>query len=313
MIAVRNLQKRYGDTRAVDDVTFDVASREVLGFLGPNGAGKTTTMRILTGYIPPTGGTATVAGFDVQRQPLEVRRRIGYLPESAPLYEDMGVLDYLRYVAEMRGYRAGERRSRVARVVEQCGLGEALAKNIGQLSKGYRQRVGLAQAMVHEPEILVLDEPTSGLDPNQIIEIRSLIRDLGREKTVILSTHILPEVSATCGRVVIIAHGRLVGSGTPEDLMREASGGAGVVVGLRGTGEAMEAGLRALEGVRDVVFTGAKAEVLGYRLVPGDGVSLGSLSEEVAALAVREGWGLRELRPESASLEDVFRDLTRGE
>jgi ABC-2 type transport system ATP-binding protein len=313
MISVDHLAKRYGSTVAVGGVSFTVETGEVLGFLGPNGAGKTTTMRILTGFIPPDEGSAVLAGFDVTRQPLEVRRRIGYLPESAPLYEDMGTVDYLLYVAEMRGFDKAEARGRVARMVDQCGLGPALTKNIGQLSKGFRQRVGLAQALIHEPDILVLDEPTTGLDPNQIIEIRSLIKEIGRQKTIILSTHILPEVSATCDRVIIISGGRLVGSGTPDELSRRAGGGQGVTVVLRADGADVEGGFKTLETADGVDFLGPEGEGLRYRVRARNGVDLGRLAEAVSGMAALRGWALRELRPESASLEDVFRELTTGE
>lgn len=313
MISVNGLVKRYGSTLAVDDVSFEVKRGEVLGFLGPNGAGKTTTMRMLTGYLPPDGGGATLAGYDIREASLEVRRRIGYLPESAPLYEDMGTVDYLLYAAEMRGIPARTRRQRVAHAVEVCGLAPALTKNIGQLSKGYRQRVGLAQALVHEPDILILDEPTSGLDPNQIVEIRSLIKEIGREKTVILSTHILPEVSATCDRVIIIARGRLVGSGTPEELVSRAAGGIGVVVALRGDGGEIERGLAHADHAAGVDFLGAEGNALQYRVRGTQGADPRKLAESVSGLAALRGWALSELRTESASLEDVFRDLTQGE
>jgi ABC-2 type transport system ATP-binding protein len=313
MISVDRLVKRYGRTVAVDGVSFTVQRGEVLGFLGPNGAGKTTTMRILTGFIPPDEGTATLAGHDVVESPLEVRRRIGYLPENAPLYEDMGTLEYLAYVGDMRAIPRVEVRPRLARIVDVCGLGPAVGKKIGQLSKGFRQRVGLAQAMIHEPDILVLDEPTSGLDPNQIIEIRNLIRTIGREKTVILSTHILPEVSATCGRVIIIAKGRLVASGTPEELSRQAAGGVAVTVSLRGEGSDMEGGLHALSVAQGVEFLGRDGEALRYRVRAQDGVDAGRLAEAVSALAALRGWALRELTPRTVSLEDVFRELTTRE
>jgi gliding motility-associated transport system ATP-binding protein len=313
MITVQNLVKRYGDTLAVDGVTFTVERGEVLGFLGPNGAGKTTTMRVLTTFIPPDEGTAVLAGFDVRRQPLDVCRRVGYLPENAPLYLDMGTVDYLLYVAEMRDIPRGDVRQRVRKVVEVCGLGPALAKNIGQLSKGFRQRVGLAQAMIHEPDILILDEPTSGLDPNQIVEIRSLIKEIGREKTVILSTHILPEVSATCGRVIIISNGKLVGSGTPESLASQAVGGVGVSVVLRGNGEDIESGLCSLDVAGRIQFVGAESDALRYRVEAGNGIDANRLGEAVSGLAASRGWRLRELRPEGASLEDVFRELTTRE
>ena len=313
MISVNGLVKRYGSTLAVDDVSFEVRRGEVLGFLGPNGAGKTTTMRMLTGFLPPDGGTATLAGYDIGTHSLEVRRRIGYLPESAPLYEDMGTVDYLLYAAEMRGVPASERRARVKQTVGVCGLAPALTKNIGQLSKGYRQRVGLAQALIHQPDILIRDEPTSGLDPNQIVEIRSLIKEIGREKTVILSTHILPEVSATCDRVIIIAQGKLVGSGTPEELVSRAAGGVGVVVTLRGDGGEIERGLAHADHASAVDFLGAEGPTLRYRVRGKDGADPRKLAESVSGLAALRGWALSELRTEAATLEDVFRDLTRGE
>jgi ABC-2 type transport system ATP-binding protein len=313
MISVRNLVKRYGPTVAVDGVTFAVERGEVLGFLGPNGAGKTTTMRILTTFIPADEGVATIAGFDVRRQPLEVCRRVGYLPENAPLYEDMGTVDYLVYVAGMRGIPSPETKGRVARVIDVCGLAPAVTKKIGQLSKGFRQRLGLAQAMIHEPDILILDEPTSGLDPNQIVEIRSLIKEIGREKTIILSTHILPEVSATCGRVIIISDGKLVGSGTPEELMRRGTGSAEVSVVLRGNGAEIEGGLRSLPAIGAVSFAGEHDGGLRYRVRGAEGAETGALAEAVSGLAALRGWPLRELRAEGASLEDVFRDLTTRE
>lgn len=315
MIQVERLTKRYGPTVAVRDISFSVARGEVLGFLGPNGAGKTTTMRILTGYLPADEGSARVAGCDVATQSIDVRRRLGYLPESAPLYEEMGVTDYLEYVAEMRGYSGPERIRRVRRMIDVTGLGPMLAKNIGQLSKGFRQRVGLAQAMIHDPDLLILDEPTSGLDPNQIVEIRDLIRALGREKTVILSTHILPEVQATCSRVMIIAQGALVADDTPEGLARRAAGGREVHATFRGPGPAIEQALS--EGVGRLGrphYEGSPGEgLLRYRFAVPSGDDAARTSEEIFRLAVEKGWALTELRHDAASLEDVFRQLTGGD
>src|SRR5882672_1229031 len=224
MIEVEGLTKDYGATRAVDQVTFNVRKGEVLGFLGPNGAGKSTTMKMLTCYLAPTAGRARVAGFDVFDESLEVRRRIGYLPEDTPIYRDMTVLEYLEFAAEIRGMDPQKSQGRIKEIGGRCGLGDVAGKLVGELSKGYRQRVGLAQAMLHDPDILILDEPTSGLDPNQIVEIRSLIKEIGREKTVILSTHILPEVQATCTRIVIISGGKLVADGSPQDLRQRERG-----------------------------------------------------------------------------------------
>src|SRR4051794_3154839 len=254
MIQVENLTKDYGPTRAVDRVTFNVRKGEVLGFLGPNGAGKSTTMKMLTCFLAPTGGTAKVAGFDVFDNSLEVRQRIGYLPEDTPIYRDMTVLEYLRFAAEMRGMDQARADLRIREIGGRCGLTENAGKLVGELSKGFRQRLGLAQAMLHDPDILILDEPTSGLDPNQILEIRSPIKEIGREKTVILSTHILPEVQATCSRILIISGGKLVADGTPEALRaREKGGRYRVVVESNGvTREAIRDRLGSVAGVARV-------------------------------------------------------------
>ncbi|MEI6126579.1 MAG: ATP-binding cassette domain-containing protein, partial [Pseudomonadota bacterium] len=218
MIEVENLSKSYGTTKALQNISFRIEKGEVVGFLGPNGAGKSTTMRILTCYLAADSGTARIAGLDINKSPVEVKRRIGYLPENNPLYMDMGVRDYLSFIAKMRKIPSSSIKEKVARAVHTCGLESMASKDIGELSKGYRQRLGLAQALIHDPEVLILDEPTIGLDPHQIIEIRNLIKGIGREKTVILSSHILPEVSATCDRVLIISKGKIAGSGTPEEL-----------------------------------------------------------------------------------------------
>jgi ABC-2 type transport system ATP-binding protein len=225
MINAKHLAKNFGPTMALKEITFEVAKGEVLGFLGPNGAGKTTTMRILTCYHPADTGTATIAGFDVFENPLEVRKLIGYLPENNPLYTDMGIVDYLQFIAQIRGIPSSKKQNQIQYVIELCGLQNELRKDIGQLSKGYKQRVGLAQALIHDPDILILDEPTIGLDPTQIIEIRELIKSIGKEKTIILSSHILPEVSATCDRIIIINQGEIVGSGKPEEMAARAKGG----------------------------------------------------------------------------------------
>jgi len=224
MITITNLTKNYGSLIAVDDITFDVKTGEILGFLGPNAAGKTTTMKIITCYMPPTSGTVEVGDLNVFDHSIEIRRMIGYMPEDNPLYPDMNVVDYLVFVSELRGIPPSDRTRRLKHIIDLCGVGDVLHQDIGELSKGFRQRVGLARAMVHDPDILVLDEPTVGLDPNQIAEIRNLIRELGKEKTVILSTHILPEVQATCDRVVIIHQGRLVADGTPAELQSSFQG-----------------------------------------------------------------------------------------
>ena len=310
MIEVRDLTKWYGPTRAVDNVSFDVASGEVLGFLGPNGAGKTTTMRIITCYIPANGGEVRVGGHDVAGNSVEVRRKIGYLPESAPLYLDLGVVDFLEFIAQARGYQGQEVRNRIARMVETCGLGDVLHKRIGELSKGFRQRVGLAQALIHDPPVLILDEPTTGLDPSQIIEIRDLIKNLGREKTVVLSTHILPEVEATCDRVQIIHRGALVASGTPEELAAKARGSAQVYVTLKTAAAEAETALRGLSGISSISLKDEREGRVRYALTASNG---GNIEEEVFRLAVARGWTLTELHRETVSLEEIFLKLTTQE
>jgi ABC-2 type transport system ATP-binding protein len=310
MISVQNVTKRYGSVLALDDVSFEVSAGEVLGFLGPNGAGKTTTMKILTCYIVANAGTVTVAGYDVLERSLEVRRRVGYLPESVPLYSDMRVIDYLRFIARAREVPAKERTPAIARVVSECGLGPMLGAGIGELSKGYRQRLGLAQAMIHNPDILILDEATSGLDPSQIVEIRGLIREIGREKTVIFSTHVLQEVSAVCSRVLIINEGRLVADDTPEALRARASRQQTSIVQIKGPAEAVEQALRALSGVRTCRRAAADGNVHEFRVESELGVEIG---EKIFELVRDRRWTLRELRTERATLEDVFLALTKAD
>lgn len=308
MIEVEKITKSYGSNRALKGVSFEIKKGEIVGFLGPNGAGKTTTMKILTCYMPADSGRATVAGYDVFDDSLEVRRHIGYLPESAPLYSEMSVVDFLNFVGGMRGLKGQKLRKRVKEVVGLTGLPSATGKNINELSKGYRQRVGLAQALIHEPDILILDEPTSGLDPNQIKEIRELIREIGKEKTVILSTHILPEVVATCDRAVIISDGKVVASGTPSELMARGSGGDSVVTRIRGARKEVERKLGEIGGVDEVRHLDGDDSVSRFRVVskmPGD------LAEKVFDVAVANKWTLSELRHEGATLEEVFADLTR--
>jgi ABC-2 type transport system ATP-binding protein len=252
VIEVQHLTKRYGPVTAVDDVSFRVERGEILGFLGPNGAGKTTTMRILTGYMPPTEGKAIVAGFDVFDQPIEAKRRTGYLPETPPLYPDMSVLEYLQFVAKIKGVPSGERRERIQQVMKRTRIDDMASRLTGRLSKGYKQRVGLAQALIHNPDVLILDEPTAGLDPKQIIETRELIKELAGDHTIILSTHILPEVAQTCQRVVIINKGRVVAEDTPENLTHRLQGAATVRLEVRGESPDLEATLAGVPGVKTV-------------------------------------------------------------
>ncbi len=310
MIEVRNLTKCYGPTVAVNDVSFDVPGGEVVGFLGPNGAGKTTAMRMITCYLPADGGTARVAGYDTFENPVEVRRHIGYLPESAPLYLDMGVIEYLQFVSAMRGIDPTGRSGKIRQMVEVCGLGPMLRKDIGQLSKGYRQRVGLAATLIHDPDVLVLDEPTTGLDPNQIMEIRELIREIGRQKTVILSTHILPEVEATCSRVLIINEGRIIASGTTEELTRLAAGSSTFTVTIKGPAADVEPALRRLGGIESLRSLGSPVSgAVRYEVI---GPTESNLDEAIFHMVVAGGWILTELQSSVASLEQVFMRLTTG-
>jgi ABC-2 type transport system ATP-binding protein len=303
MIEVQNLTKRYGPFTAVDDVSFRAERGEILGFLGPNGAGKTTTMRVLTGYMPPTDGKAIVAGYDVLEQPIDAKRRTGYLPETPPLYPDMTVADYLAFCARIKGVPRAERAARVATAMERTRIADMAKRYCGKLSKGYRQRVGLAQALLHNPDVLILDEPTAGLDPKQIIETRRLIKELGGDHTVILSTHILPEVSQTCHRVVIINKGRVVAVDTPDNLTARLGRSSTIYVQVDTMGADAGPALASLPGVVRVTATdGGAFEV--------DAESGRDVRRELAATIVGQGWGLLELRPMRVSLEDIFLQLT---
>ena len=309
MIEVDHLSKRYGPVTAVDDVSFRVESGQILGFLGPNGAGKTTTMRILTGYMPATSGRATVAGYDVFEQPLEAKKRTGYLPETPPLYPDMTVREYLTFVAKIKGLRANIK-DRVDAVMKRTWVADMADRHCAKLSKGYKQRVGLAQAIIHNPDVLVLDEPTAGLDPKQIIETRQLIRELAGTHTIVLSTHILPEVSQTCQRVVIINKGRVVAEDSPENLTHRMHGAATVIVQTDGPPAEAEAALRNVQGV-----TGVRAEPQAAALATFevDSEKGADVRRELAAAIVTRGWGLTELRPLRMSLEEIFLTVTTEE
>lgn len=304
MIEVQGLTKYYGAIAAIDDVSFRVEKGEIIGFLGPNGAGKTTTMRILTGFTSASSGKARIAGFDVREQPLEVKRRVGYLPESVPLYPEMRVRSFLRYVAQIKEVPRSERGRDVDRVIERVGLKEVAGRTVNNLSRGYRQRVGLAQALVGNPPVLILDEPTVGLDPRQIIEIRSMIKDLAQEHTVLLSTHILPEVSMICRRVIIIHRGRIVAQDTMENLA--GTGGAGALaVDATGPAEEIERVLRSVPGVKDVGREGRSR----YLVQTADG----HVREAVARAVVEAGLGLRGLEHRTRTLEDVFVEAIASE
>ena len=313
MIEVENLSKIYGSTPAIQDVTFTVEPGEILGFLGPNGAGKTTTMRILAGYLPATSGTARIAGYDVHEDSMEVRRKIGYLPETPPLYRDMTVEGFLHFVARIKGVAAGDRPSRVNTAIERCNLVEKRKVLIRKLSKGFRQRVGIAQALVHDPPAIILDEPTVGLDPRQIIDVRNLIKSLAGEHTIILSTHILPEVSMTCSRVAIINKGRIVATNKPENLMAQFVGGAGYEIEIEGDAIELQKLLQILPGiclVEIVPDDELPPNRSLIRIVSTAGTEPG---RDIAAVTVGAGFGLHEMRRIRATLEDVFLELTTQE
>ena len=304
MINVEGLTKSYNGFQAVDGISFEVKKGQILGFLGPNGAGKTTTMKILTCYMPQSSGTVHIDGLSVLEESKEIRKKIGYLPEHAPIYADMNVVDYLQFVTEVRNIEKSKRLPAIKRVVDMCGLGEMIHKDIGELSKGYRQRVGLAQSMVHNPDILILDEPTTGLDPNQIIEIRSLIKEIGREKTVIFSTHILQEVTATCDDVMIINKGKIVAKGTPDELQANAQGKG--VLNLEIGTEASDVSEK-LSGVFGVTAVKAGSEPNTF-VVESDKDT--DVRESVFRCAVDNDWVLLGMNRYQTSLEDVFRQLT---
>ena len=310
MIEVQHLTKRYGRVTAVDDVSFRVERGEILGFLGPNGAGKTTTMRILTGYMPATEGKAIVAGFDVFDQPIEAKRRTGYLPETPPLYPDMSVIEYLDFVAKIKGVPSSGRRDRVRGAMERTRVADMANRACSKLSKGYRQRVGLAQALIHNPDVLILDEPTAGLDPKQIIETRELIKDLAGDHTVILSTHILPEVSQTCHRVVIINRGKVVAIDTPDNLTARLRGTITMYLQVDPNGADAGAALRLVPGVTRVEPADQRDGIVGFEIDSEHGQDV---RRELARTVVSSGWGLLELRPMRMSLEEIFLSLTTDE
>jgi ABC-2 type transport system ATP-binding protein len=307
VIEVQHLTKRYGPFTAVDDVSFKVERGEILGFLGPNGAGKTTTMRILTGYMPPTDGQATVAGFDVMAKPIEAKRRTGYLPETPPLYPDMTVRDYLMFCARIKGVPGADRKTRVGTVMERTRIADMASRACGLLSKGYRQRVGLAQALLHNPDVLILDEPTAGLDPKQIIETRKLIKELAGDHTIVLSTHILPEVSQTCQRVVIINKGRVVAVDTPENLTARLRGSETLYLQVDTGGADLGAAINAVPGVTRVAVAETRGQISAIEV---DSETGRDVRRELAAAVVNRGWGLLELRPMRMSLEEIFLSLT---
>jgi ABC-2 type transport system ATP-binding protein len=315
MITVNGLTKKYARTTAVDQISFEVPRGQIVGFLGPNGAGKTTTMRMLTCFLTPTGGTATVAGFDILEQPLEVKKRIGYLPETPPVYQEMRIAEYLSFVGQLKGLSGSDLRARVDYASERCAIADVREKIIGKLSKGYRQRVGLAQAIIHNPDVLILDEPTAGLDPKQINETRDLIKSLAGDHTIILSTHILPEVSQTCEKVIIINKGKIVATDSVSNLQQRARSGESVLVEVAGRNGSLDPAavqhkLEQIAGVSRVIpkADGQKRTIFEVEAIKDRGVR-----GAVARAVVESGWDLNELRPAALSLEEIFLQLTGSE
>jgi len=312
MITVNGLTKRYAHTIAVDQISFEVKQGQIVGFLGPNGAGKTTTMRMLTCFLTPTGGTATVAGFDILEQPLEVKKRIGYLPETPPIYPEMRIAEYLAFVGQLKGLSGSDLRTRVDYACERCAVADVRNKIIGKLSKGYRQRVGLAQAIIHNPDVLILDEPTAGLDPKQINETRDLIKSLAGDHTIILSTHILPEVEQTCEQVIIINKGKVIATDSVNNLQNRARGAESVIVEVAGRNGAVDSApiqslLEKVSGVSKVLFREKREARHVFEVESGKGRMVRG---DLARAVVEAGWDLNELRPSAMSLEEVFLQLT---
>jgi len=315
MIKVSQLTKRYARTTAVDQISFEVAKGQIVGFLGPNGAGKTTTMRMLTCFLPPSSGTATVAGFDVLEQPMEVKKRIGYLPETPPIYPEMETSEYLQFVGQLKGLSGVDLTKRIDYVCQRCAISDVKTRLLGKLSKGYRQRVGLAQAIIHNPDVLILDEPTAGLDPKQINETRDLIKDLAGEHTIILSTHILPEVEQTCEQVIIINKGKLVATDSVRNLQAHARGAETVLVEVAGRNSSLEipSVQIKLEQVAGVSRVLCKQQIDSRAVFEIESKKGSFVRGDVARAIVESGWDLNELRPAAMSLEEVFLQLTGNE
>jgi len=312
MIRIENLTKFYGDLKAVDDITFTINDGEILGFLGPNGAGKTTTLKMLTCFMPPSSGTIRYNDYDVQEHSMKIREMVGYLPENAPLYEYKSVREFLEYICDLRNIKGARRKDRISAIIETCGLSNVTGKDISTLSKGYRQRVGIAQAMIHEPDILILDEPTIGLDPNQVVEIRNLIKKVGEEKTVILSTHILSEVEATCNRVVIISSGKIVADGTTESLKTQMAGKSVLHLELIGDASDVERVFSDIENVEvnNVLPQGNDGDTVALDLsISGSSDVRRELSKKIT----EKGWTIIEMHLHKDNLEDVFRKLTKSQ
>lgn len=309
-VTIQNLTKKYGPQVAVDDISFQVKTGEILGFLGPNGAGKTTVMKVITGFFAPTSGNVSVGDYSVIKDPLEVKKHIGYLPEINALYPDMYIIDYLKFISALHGIPKEKTRERIYEMIRLCGLDKEKHKKIGELSKGYKQRVGLAQAMIHDPDVLILDEPSEGLDPNQIVEIRSLIKNIGREKTVILSSHILAEVEATCDRILIINNGKIVADGTAQELRKATQGEEILRVGIEeGERNDIYKALQELKTVAEVDFIEEEGSKNLFKVTGKKGMSS---KREISKLCIDKDWLVSELTPIQTKLEDIFRDLTQN-
>ena len=309
MISVKNLTKRYVNVAAVDNISFDVEDGDIVGLLGPNGAGKTTTMRILTCFMPATEGSATVAGYDVFHDSIKVRQNTGYLPENVPLYLDMRVKEYLLFRARLKKIPRRNRRKKMGDCLEMCGITDVQNQIIGTLSKGYKQRVGLADTLIHDPEILILDEPTIGLDPNQIIQIRKVIKDLGKKHTILLSTHILPEVEMICNKVIIINKGKIVAMDTPSNLMNQLKSCTSTVLEIRGDGEKIKDSISRVEGIRSVVWR-EKGDVNEFTVEAAEGKDL---REDIFKCIVKDNYILREMKRKTITLEEIFHQITTSE
>ncbi len=302
MIKVKDLTKYYGTLLAIDKISFHIEKGQIVGFLGPNGAGKTTTIRILTCFMPASAGEAQIAGFDVFTESLEVRQRVGYLPESVPMYNEMRAREYLDFRGRLRGLERSKLRNRIGYVTERCWLEDVIDRPIGQLSKGYRQRLGLADALLHDPDVLILDEPTVGLDPTQIRATRQLIKELGQRHTILLSSHILPEVEAICDRTIIISGGKVVASGSPEELRQQIREESRIIVELKGDKSQIESAISSLDSVKSVHLISSN----GYVKLAVEGNGKQDVREQISELAMRNRWNIREMRLEVASLEDFF-------
>lgn len=306
IIEVKNLTKKYGNFTAVDSISFDVGQGEIVGFLGPNGAGKSTTLRVLTGYFPPTRGNCKIMGFDMEENPIPAKTKIGYLPENNPLYNEMKVIEYLEFIGELR--KLNNSSARIKEVVNTCGLKNVVLKAIGELSKGYRQRVGLAQSIIHEPEILVMDEPTEGLDPNQIVEVRELIKELGQKKTVIISTHRLSEVEATCKRVIIINRGKIIADAPKDEMHRLATGETIIELELKAPKEKVLSIVKEMAGVKGIQVQSEQGDITKYSIETAPNIDL---REAISKTCMANNWMIVGIQKKTASLEDIFRELTQ--